>query len=47
MPNLADLLREVEDLNIPARLIRLPGELYDELINWGEDAVDAEDGEED
>ena len=43
MPNLADLLRELEDLDIPSRLIRLPGDLYDMIVDWGEQAVDAED----
>jgi hypothetical protein len=49
MPNLADLLKELNDLNIPSRLIRLPGDLYDMIVDWGEEAVDAEyqDSEED
>jgi len=47
MPSLADLLRELEDLNIPAKLVRLPADLYDTLLDWGEGAADDEDDRDD
>ena len=40
MPNLKHLLDELEELDVDPRQIRLPGPLYDDLIEQAEDPDD-------
>ena len=40
MPNLKHLLDELEGLDVDPRQIRLPGPLYDDLIEQAEDTDD-------
>ena len=47
MPSLADLWNELNELNIPAKLIRLPADLYDMILDWGEEAADDTDDDSD
>ena len=44
MPNLKHLLDELEELDVDPRQIKLPGPLYDDLVQRGEDVE--EDNEE-
>ena len=44
MPNLKHLLEELQELDVNPNQIKLPGPLYDDLLDQGETAADeAED----
>ncbi len=43
MPNLKRLLEELEELNIDPREIRLPGTLYDGLLDQAESEEDEDE----
>ncbi len=45
MPNLKHLLDELEELDVDPRQVKLPGPLYDDLLDQGETVAD-EDNEE-
>jgi len=39
MPNLKHLLEELKELDVNPRQIKLPGPLFDDLVQQGEDAA--------
>lgn len=43
MLNLKHLLEELEELDVDPKQIKLPGPLYDSLIDQAEDEADEED----
>ena len=43
MPNLKQLLDELRELRVDPKQIRIPGPLYDELIDQAEDEIDDEE----
>ena len=45
MPNLKQLIEELEEMGVQPREIRLPGALYDDLVDQAdeEDSTDDED----
>jgi hypothetical protein len=43
MPNLKHLLDELEELDVDPRQVKLPGPLYDELLDQGESISDEDD----
>lgn len=46
MPNLKHLLEELEELEIAPRQVKLPGPLYDELLDQAETIVDQEESDQ-
>ena len=44
MPNLKHLLDDLEELDVDPRQVRLPGPLYDDLVQQAED-IDEEEEE--
>jgi len=46
MPNLKHLLEELQELSIDPTEIRLPGQLYDELLEQVEPVADEEQEQE-
>ena len=45
MPNLKHLLEELEELDVDPRQVKLPGPLYDDLLDQGETAADENEEE--
>ncbi len=45
MPNLKHLLEELEELGIEPKKIRIPGQLYDNMISDAEDSSEDEEEE--
>jgi len=43
MPNLKHLLEELEDLGIEPKRIRIPGQLYDDMVSDAEDSGEDEE----
>ena len=43
MPNLKHLLDELEELDVDPRQIKLPGPLYDGLVQQGEETADEDE----
>jgi len=43
MPNLKHLLEELQELEVEPKKIRIPGQLYDNLVS---DAIDSSEDEE-
>ena len=46
MPNLKHLLDDLEDLGVDPKEIRIPGQLYDNLVADAEESGNPEDQEE-
>jgi len=46
MPTLKHLIEELQELSVDPREIRLPGQLYDELLDQVESVADEEDQEQ-
>ena len=46
MPNLKHLLEDLEDLGIEPKTIRIPGQLYDNLVADAEESSNPEDEDE-
>ena len=46
MPNLKQLIEELEELSIDPRELRLPGQLYDALVEQAETIVEENPAEE-
>ena len=40
MPNLKHLLEELQELDVSPQQVKLPGPLYDDLLDQGETAAD-------
>lgn len=47
MPNLKQLIEELERITIDPAKVRVPGVLYDEVVAHVEDEIDAEADDED
>ena len=45
MPNLKHLLEELEELGIEPKKIRIPGQLYDNMVADAEDSSEEEEKE--
>ena len=45
MPNLKHLLEELEELGIEPNKVRIPGQLYDNMISDAEDSSEDEEKE--
>ena len=43
MPNLKQLLEELEELEVNPTQVKLPAPLYDDLLDQGEDIADGND----
>ena len=43
MPNLKHLLEELEELGVELKRIRIPGQLYDNLVSDAEDSGEDEE----
>ncbi|MFC1971639.1 hypothetical protein ACFLV0_06955 [Chloroflexota bacterium] len=46
MPNLKHLLEELEDLGVEPKQIRIPGQLYDNLVSDAEESSEENPDEE-